>query len=77
MIKLNISIIIPVYNVEPYVEDCIRSVMRQTYDGPMECIIVDDCGSDNSMAIVKKMVTEYNGSIAFKILHHKHNWPCC
>ena len=69
----SISIIIPVYNVEPYVEDCIRSVMRQTYDGPMECIVVDDCGTDNSMAVVERVVAEYNGPITFKILHHTHN----
>lgn len=69
----SVSIIVPVYNVEPYVEDCIRSVMRQTYTGPMECIIVDDCGTDNSMAFVKKVIAEYSGPISFKILYHEHN----
>lgn len=69
----SISIIIPVYNVGPYVEDCLRSVMRQTYTGPMECIIVDDCGTDNSMEIVERLVSEYDGPIDFKVLHHTHN----
>lgn len=69
----SVSIIVPVFNVEPYVEDCIWSVMRQTYDGPMECIIVDDCGTDNSMAVVEKVIAEYNGPISFIILHHEHN----
>lgn len=73
MIQPSISIIVPVYNVEPYVEDSIRSVMRQTYEGPMECIIVDDCGTDNSMDIVEKLVADYNGPISFNILHHEHN----
>ena len=68
-----ISIIIPVYNVELFVEDCIRSVMRQTYDGPMECIVVDDCGTDDSMAIVEWLIKEYTGPIEFIILHHTHN----
>ncbi|QVJ80363.1 Glycosyl transferase family 2 [Prevotella sp. khp1] len=68
-----VSIIVPVYNVAPYVEDCIRSVMRQTYDGGMECIIVDDCGTDDSLAIVDKVIEDYNGPITFKILHHTHN----
>lgn len=69
----SVSIIVPVYNVEPYVEDCIRSVMRQTYEGPIECIIVDDCGTDNSMAVVDRLITNYNGPISFKVLHHEHN----
>ena len=73
MTQPSISIIIPVYNVGPYVEDCLRSVMRQTYTGPMECIIVDDCGTDNSMAIVDRMIADYKGPIDFKILHHTHN----
>lgn len=68
-----ISIIVPVYNVALYVESCIRSVIRQTYDGPMECIVVDDCGTDNSMDIVEKLVAEYDGPISFKVLHHEHN----
>ena len=68
-----VTIIIPVYNVGPYVEDCIRSVMRQTYNGPMECIVVDDCGTDDSMAIVDKNIELYNGPITFKIIHHTHN----
>lgn len=68
-----ISIIVPVYNVEPYIEACIRSVMRQTYDGKMECIVVDDCGTDNSMVVVENVIADYNGSIVFKILHHDHN----
>lgn len=69
----SVSIIIPVYNVEPYVEDCIKSVMRQTYDGSMECIVVDDCGMDNSMAVVERLIAEYHGPIMYKILHHDHN----
>lgn len=69
----SVSIIIPVYNVEAYVEDCIRSVMRQTYTGSMECILVDDCGTDKSMAITARLIAEYQGPIDFKVLHHTHN----
>lgn len=68
-----VSIIIPVYNVAPYIEDCLRSVMRQTYAGPMECLIVDDCGTDESIHIAERLITEYNGPIHFDILHHNHN----
>ena len=68
-----ISILIPVYDVEPYIEKCIQSVMAQTYTGGIECIIVDDCGTDNSIAIAEQLITEYNGSIDFKIIRHEHN----
>ena len=69
----SISIIIPVYNVEKYIEACLHSVMAQTYTGPMECILVDDCGQDNSIGVAEKMISDYQGTIHFRILHHDHN----
>ena len=68
-----ISIIIPVYNVEPYITECLQSVIRQTYQGPMECIVVDDCGTDKSMEIVEQLVANYDGPIVFRVFHHEHN----
>ena len=70
---MRLSIIIPVYNVEPYIEDCLRSVMRQTYQGAMECLIVDDCGTDDSMAIAERTIATYEGPIVFQVLHHERN----
>ena len=70
---MKISIIIPIYNVEPYVERCLKSVMAQTYQGPIECLIVDDYGTDNSMDVVERVVNAYQGLIVFKIIHHEHN----
>ena len=67
-----VSIIIPVYNVSDYVEECLQSVAAQTYTD-IECIIVDDCGTDDSMQKVERFVADYKGPIAFKILHHEHN----
>ena len=71
--KCAISIVIPVYNVEQYIADCLQSVMCQTYQGPLECILVDDCGTDTSMEIVEKLIAEYQGPIEFRVLHHEHN----
>lgn len=68
-----VTVIVPIYNVEPYVERCLRSVMGQTYKGPLECILVDDCGMDRSMDVVEQMIADYHGSIRFKVLHHEHN----
>ena len=67
-----VSLIIPVYNVSEYIERCMRSVMAQTYTD-IECIIVDDCGTDDSMAKCEQMIREYEGPIKFLILHHEHN----
>ena len=71
--NMQVSIIIPVYNVAPYIEACLVSVMRQTYAGSMECLIVDDCGTDDSIGIAERMLEKYDGAIQFRILHHTHN----
>ena len=69
-----ISIIIPVYKVEEYIEHCLRSVMEQTYkEQPVECILVDDCGKDNSMNIAKQLLKAYNGPYTFKIIENEKN----
>ena len=70
---LSISIIIPVYNVEPYIEACLQSVANQTVTEGVECILVDDCGSDNSMQLAEQFIKNYKGGISFSILHHNHN----
>lgn len=69
---VSVSIIIPVFNAELYIATCIRSVMRQGYEGPMECILVDDGSTDKSIKIAEALISKYQGPIAFKILHHDH-----
>ena len=70
---MKVSIIVPVYNVEPYIARCLQSVMDQTYKGPIECLLVDDCGTDNSMSVIGDVLDKYQGSIDFKVLHHEYN----
>lgn len=72
--RLYISVIVPVYNVERYVEECLRSVMAQ--EAPninLECIVVNDCGSDRSMDVVRKTIENYTGPVEFKLLAHEKN----
>lgn len=49
-----ISVIVPIYNVEQYVEQCIESIIRQTYKN-IEIICVDDKSPDNSIKICEQM----------------------
>ncbi|MGM9536202.1 MAG: glycosyltransferase family 2 protein, partial [Intestinibacter sp.] len=45
-----ISIIVPIYNVEKYLRKCIESIQKQTFDN-IEIILVDDGSTDNSSKI--------------------------
>ncbi len=71
--QMKISIIVPVYNVERYIEECLKSVMEQNFGGALECIVVDDCGSDSSMAVVERLTGAYTGPIEFRIISHDRN----
>lgn len=73
MQDIKISIVIPIYNVAPYVEECIQSVMNQTWKGKLECILVDDCGTDDSMKVATEKLKGYNGKIDFKVICHERN----
>ncbi|MGN0282380.1 MAG: glycosyltransferase family 2 protein [Prevotella sp.] len=72
-----ISIIIPIYNVEKYVRECLESVINQTIDHSLvECIVVNDCTPDNSIKIVNGVVDEYRnggGQMSITILNHDVN----
>lgn len=74
MEELFVSIIIPVYKVETYIERCLISVMRQdSKTMPIECILVDDCSPDNSMIIAENMINNYSGGVKFKVMRHEKN----
>ncbi|MFW5517943.1 MAG: glycosyltransferase family 2 protein [Segatella copri] len=68
-----ISIIILVYNVEQYIEECLMSVTNQSITEGIECILVDDCGQDNSAAIAKRFVDSYQGDIRFTFIQREKN----
>lgn len=71
---MTISIIIPIYNVEQYIEECLVSVASQQNPGAhVECILVDDCSPDRSMDIVNEFVANYHGNVLFRVLRHEVN----
>lgn len=67
-----ITVIIPIYKVEAYIERCVRSLMAQELDG-VEYIFVDDCSPDNSMKVLQRILDEYPGQQHVRILHHSQN----
>ena len=69
---MKVSIIIPVYNVAPYIQRCIESVQAQTYKD-IECLLIDDCSTDESITIVEKIISECKDSSCFSIIHHNTN----
>lgn len=52
IMNYKISIIVPVYNTEKYISECINSLLSQTYNN-YEIIIIDDGSTDNSYKICK------------------------
>lgn len=52
-----VSVIIPCYNTEKYVEQAVRSIMSQTYKN-LEIIITDDCSTDGTFSILQKLAAE-------------------
>lgn len=63
------SVVVPVYNVERYIEECIKSIQRQTLSN-IEIICVDDCGSDDSIKIIERLQKDDK---RIQIVHHKCN----
>lgn len=67
---MDISIIIPVYNVELYIERCLDSIFSQQFSGTFEVIAVDDCSSDNSLPLLYKYQKKEN---RLKVIAHAEN----
>ena len=67
-----VTIGIPVYNVEPYIEKCLLSVLNQTYQN-LEILVVDDLGTDNSMEIVNEIRQSHPLGNCINIIRHPEN----
>lgn len=65
MNSFKVSVIITAYNLEPVITNAIESVFFQSYDN-IECIVVDDCSTDNTLKIIER----FKG---VKVIHHDIN----
>lgn len=68
---VRISILVPVYGVEKYIERCVRSIMEHDYPS-MEVIFVDDRSPDGSMEVLRKVLADYPQRDV-KVLTHSTN----
>ena len=66
-----VSIVIPLYNYERYVFDCLRSCINQTYKN-IEIIVIDDCSTDYSVDVVDLFI-EDSGDERIRLIKHHRN----
>ena len=65
-----ISIIIPLYNAEKYISQCLGSILSQTFQD-FEVIVVDDCSTDNSIYIIENLISKFDGRL--RLIRRKKN----
>lgn len=72
-IPYKVSILIPIYGVEKYIERCAVSLFEQTYEC-IEYIFVNDCTKDNSIAVLQEVIERYHlRKKQVKIINHEIN----
>ncbi len=68
-----ISVIVPIYNAEPYIERCVHSLMEQTLR-EVEYIFINDCTPDSSFDLLKAIIGQYPERIQnIKLIEHDTN----
>ena len=72
--RIKVSVCIPVYGVEKYIEKCARSLFEQTMTDNIEFIFVNDCTPDKSIEVLEKVLEEYpHRKNQVKIINHEKN----
>lgn len=64
-----VSVIVPLYKTEQFVERCLRSVMAQSFED-IEILCIDDCSPDKSAEIVERLMLEDS---RIKLIRHDQN----
>ncbi|ART53413.1 glycosyl transferase family 2 [Acidovorax carolinensis] len=67
-----LSILVPVYNVQPYLRECLTSVIDQLGDdGGVQILLLDDCSTDGSWSLMQKLAQRWPGRL--QLLRHERN----
>ncbi|XP_053767030.1 queuosine-tRNA galactosyltransferase isoform X1 [Desmodus rotundus] len=72
--ETQVSVILPVHDAEPWLDECLRSVLQQDFEGPMELSVFNDASKDKSMAIVEKWKATLEGS-GIRVVIGGHDSP--
>ncbi|MBE8712357.1 glycosyltransferase family 2 protein [Sphingobacterium hungaricum] len=70
--NFTVSVIVPIFNVEKYLEKGILSLFNQTLDG-LEFIFVDDCSTDNSFQVLTKLIDSNKLGKSIQVVRHEKN----
>lgn len=67
-----ITICVPIYGTEAFIEKCFLSIYNQTYKN-IEMVFVDDCTKDNAISVLESVVAKHEASERVKIIRHTNN----
>ena len=71
-----VSIILPIHNGKKWIESCMSSILKQSYEGSIELCVFDDASNDNTSVLVEKYrLSLEKRNIALKITKSKHSTP--
>ena len=70
----SVSIIIPMYNAEKYIGECLESILAQTLQN-FEVIVVDDCSTDGSVKVVESCLEKFDGRLKLASMERNSGRP--
>lgn len=72
-----VSVCVPIYCVEKYIEQCARSLFEQTLND-IEFVFVDDCSPDKSVDVLERIIKDYPQRLEqIKLIRHEKNQGHC
>ncbi len=66
----NLSVVLPVYNVEQYISHCLDSLLSQSFQGSLQIVLVEDKSPDNCLAICREYAAKYDN---ITLIEHAEN----